>query len=653
MAGRWLDPQALFGLTGLSVITHGTLFSLGANLLVHGGLAALRMRPRLAIDGRAAPAAGQDGGRRALRDLVSRFVGTDRAEAVLGNDDDRPVDPLTARNAERLLVEVVGAASARALMASALSGSALTLAEVARLLDSGGASLQFSRELLAATLEHIDPGVSVIDRDLNLVAWNSRYLDLFDYPPGMVRVGAPVADLIRHNAMRGECGPGEVEAHVERRLVYMRRGSPHSFERVRPNGRVIKTVGGAMPGGGYVMCFTDVTAEAEAREAVEAARLTLERRVEDRTRQLTSANAALAAATAEKTRFLAAASHDLLQPLHAARLLCAAADRQVEDGVRPVIGNIARAIEAADETLRTLLDISKLDSGGITPTLENVPLDPLLADLAANFRPLVTERGLALCVVPTSIIVRTDRVLLRSIVQNFLSNAVRYTKSGGIVVGVRRRGTGMADICVYDSGPGIARSDIARLFREFERGRATTEAGVGLGLAIVERTARLLGLGTIVHSEPGRGSCFGVRIAIHATNGTAPQPAPPPPLTPLATLSSPHHPRLLVVDDDPAILAAMQQWGGGLGLNVTTFSCADAVLADSPPYDAALIDLNIGPGLDGLHLAERLRAAHPTARLALISADRSAEISARAARLAIPVFPKPVDPARIEAWLLA
>ncbi len=192
-------------------------------------------------------------------------------------------------------------------------GSNLKHHEVARLLEDTGQSLRFLKGLLAATLENIDPGVSVVDRELNIVAWNSRYLEMFDYPDDMVRVSAPVAELIRYNAERGECGPGEVEEHVEKRLEHMRRGQPHSFQRVRPDGRIFKTVGGPMPSGGYVMCFTDVTAEAKALFEVEKARATLETRVEERTGELHAANLALADADAEKTRFLAAASHDLLQ----------------------------------------------------------------------------------------------------------------------------------------------------------------------------------------------------------------------------------------------------------------------------------------------------------------------------------------------------
>ena len=212
----------------------------------------------------------------ALTALVVRFVGTDAAAQAFGEEGDpaRTIDRASARTAERLIGSVVGASSARAIMASAISGQGMGLAEVTQMLDASGQSLHFSQGLLAATLENIDIGVSVVDRDLRLVAWNSRYLELFKYPPGMVRIGVPIADLIGFNAQRGDCGPGAVEDHGSRRMEHLRSRSLHSFERHRADGRVIKTVGGPMPDGGYVMSFTDITIEAQARAATETARRT-------------------------------------------------------------------------------------------------------------------------------------------------------------------------------------------------------------------------------------------------------------------------------------------------------------------------------------------------------------------------------------------
>lgn len=643
--GTPLDPLALMGVTGLSPITHGALWSIGANLLAFLIVSARRVRPPLPHGFRRDPHIAEARTIGDLMDMAARFAGTEEVKAAFGPDRDRaaPIGRTDARLAERLIAGVIGGPSARAIMASALSGARLGVADVARMLDQSGQSLQFSKGLLAATLENIDPGVSVIDHNQRLIAWNSRYLDLFGYPPELIYVGAPVAELIRYNAERGECGPGEVEAHVEKRLDHMRRGTVHSFERVRPDGRVLKTVGGPMPGGGYVMCFTDITAEAEARGALERARSELESRVEQRTRELRAANDQLSRADAEKTRFLAAASRDLLQPIHAARLFIAGLDRQLTDDQRPLLKRVSGSIEAAEALLRSLLDISKLDAGGIQPRPMVFAVRPLLVELAEIFTPQAAEKGLTIHVGPGDALIETDRSLLQSIVQNFLSNAVRYTVRGGVAMGVRLRGDAVR-IEVYDSGPGIDEADRERIFREFERLGTGGEAGIGLGLAIVERTARLLGAGIDLRSRPGHGSRFAVELpaaAARTAETAGPEGISPPP--------GGRH--VLVVDDDAGIreATALLLWQNGF----------EPLVADGPGTarawavraDSALVDFHLGEGMDGLALIAELKALNPALRCALVTADRSEETIERCRRRDIAFFPKPADPARLIAWL--
>ncbi len=649
LAGTLIDPHALLGVDGLSPISHGALWSLGANLTAFSIATARRVRaaalPSLLRDTYNRPETVTDVG--ALKDHVARFVGPEAAaDAFARFDQGARIERNHIRAAERMIASVVGLPSARAFIGSALHGSNLTHQEVARILDDTGQSLRFSKGLLAATLENIDPGVSVVDRELNIVAWNSRYIDMFRYPDGMVRVGAPVAELIRYNAERGECGPGEVESHVERRLSHMRRGLPHSFERVRPDGRIIKTVGGPMPSGGYVMCFTDVTAEAQALAALEKARAELEGRVGERTRALSAANEALAKADAEKTRFLAAASHDLLQPLHAARLFSAALARDLSDAQRPILDRLDRSIGSAESLLRALLDISRLDAGGVTAERRPVQLRPLLAELVETMAPLARERDLDLRMGPGDAMVETDPGLLRSIVQNFLSNAIRYTAHGGILVGVRRRGSS-ARIDVIDTGPGIPDDKRDAIFREFERLPSATEGGVGLGLAIVDRTARVLGATVSLASRVGRGSRFSVTLPLAAAvRPSLPSPAAAPtPQNPAARLT------ILTVDDDAANRDALRSYLESLGHEVLTAAGPEQALALVADYAVALVDFDLGDMLDGLALIERLRAAHPQARHVLVTAAAPGVWSARARLLGVPVLRKPVAIDALQALL--
>jgi len=629
--------RGLTDATGLSAPVAGAAWSLAANLFVHALVAARgARRPRLTIACADRAGAGQLKTLGELVEFVARFVGPDKAADALAGDAGASVGRAQARSAERLVASVVGAPSARSLMASALSGASLNATDVARMLDESGQSLQFSQGLLAATLENIDPAVSVVDRDLALVAWNTRYLEMFGFPPGMIRVGAPVADAIAFNALRGECGPGEVDSHVERRLANIRRGRRHSFERTHADGRVLKTVGGPMPGGGYVMCFSDVTAEAQARRVLESARADLEARVALRTAELTAVNADLARATADKTRFLAAASHDLIQPLHAARLFTAALDREL--GGHPLAGKVDQSIVAAERLLRALLDISRLDAGGIEPVVRPLALRPLLRELIDGFAPQAAAKGLTLRLAPGDAVVASDPAMVRSIVQNLMSNAVRYTMRGGVVVGLRRRAAHIV-IEVWDSGPGIPPADRQRIFGEFERLENSDDVGVGLGLAIVERTARLLDVPLTLTSVVGRGSRFAVALP-RTTAVPAPIGVPTPPgIARPATI--------LVVDDDRRVGDAMAAMLAARGHRAIPVRDASAALAVAAPYDAALVDFHLGGTLDGLSLI----AALPAVPAALVTADPDPALAQRVAARGLALLAKPLDPSAFDAWL--
>jgi len=645
LSGGSLDPLQLFGIGRATPLVHGVLWSLGGNLAAYGLFAARGMeRPVLPRFQRARHRIAD------LNDLVeltASFVGEERARAEFPQArKGMPLDRAAARHAQELIARVVGISSARSLIASALAGGTMRLPDVTRLLDEGGQSLRFSRQLLAATFENMDAGISVVDSELNLVAWNSRYAELFDYPPGMLRVGAPIAELIRHNALRGDFGPGDPEVHVEKRLNHLARGTEHSFERRRPDGRVLKTVGGPMPGGGYVMSFTDITEDAQVREELRRTLEGLEQRVAERTRELSEANRRLADADRDKTRFLAAASHDLLQPLHAARLFTAALNRDVAQPLHPLVERVESAIGAAEDLLRALLDISKLDAGGVEARPEPLPLAPFLTALAESFRPMAESKGLRLRIGPLPGRVYTDPGLLRSVIQNFLSNALRYSETGGVLLGVRRRGDRLR-IDVVDTGVGIEPDQVETVFGEFTRlGRVEVE-GLGLGLALSERIARLLGGTITVHSTPGCGSRFSLSLpAMPEGEDDARPPAEPATQPRQATRLD-----VLVVDNDPRIVEASLALLERLGHHAIGAADIAGALPHSRRVDAVLADYRLDNGENGIELIAAMRAEAPGLAAILITADSGGEVREKAAALGLEVLTKPASPDAIEAFL--
>ncbi|HET8880891.1 MAG TPA: NahK/ErcS family hybrid sensor histidine kinase/response regulator [Solimonas sp.] len=505
----------------------------------------------------------------------------------------------------------------------------------------------------SASLEHLPQGVSVVDAELRLVAWNRRYVEIFRYPSELMQTGRPIADLFRFNAQRGLLGDGDEDQAIRRRLEHLRAGTPYLHERERPDGTVLEIRGNPLPGGGFVTSYADITQYKNAARDLRTLAVTLERRIEQRTEDLQQAKGEAERANLYKTRFVAAAVHDLLQPLNAARMFVSALRHRAPAGeAQTLIDNVDEALSAQDALLAGLLDISRLESGTLEVRRRDLRLDALLDTLAREFGVLARSRGLRLDYVPTRAIVHTDEDLLRRIVQNFLSNAIRYTPRGRIVLGCRRA-VDAVRIEVWDTGVGIPDAQRALIFEEFRRldtGRNAQERGAGLGLAIVERVARLLDHRIALRSWPGRGSVFSVTVPRGDPARVAV--AMPPPVagddSPLRGL------RLWCLDDDArvreATRALLETWGGSVELHAD----ADGAIAAATPGnvpDLLLLDYRLGAvdGPDCLPaLFARWRRAVP---VIVISAERDAALLARARDAGWGFLAKPIRPAALRALI--
>ncbi len=820
----WLTPEAMLGLGGLDSLTHGVLLSLGGNvlgLIVGSLLGRERSVDRVQAGAFVGPAhwAGyremrpRPGGTtvREMRELVERFVGPTRCRQAFtefargqGRDPDpgETAQPALVRHAERILAAVIGASSARTVVASTLTGRGMRADQVLEVLDQASQEMQFREELLRKGMDNLSEGISVVDGKMRLVAWNRRYLELFEYPDDLIVVGRPIEEIIRFNARRGLCGPGSVEEHVTKRMAYLRRGSTYSVERYGPGGTILEIRGNPMPGGGFVTSFTDVTerkrtlealreseesiriytdnmpaliafvdadlrlrfcnrAYAEAlgqkredimgrevsqifaqeeylrrspylqaaldghrqdfeielpdstggvryalgtyipqtdanggvqgffalfqditdrREAeinLQEAYAELEQRVTERTRELTELNEELSReisirgeveqallqakseaenANLSKTRFLAAASHDLLQPLNAARLFTSAlhhsGDQPPQDWSR-MVDRVDSSLQSAETLLTTLLDISRLDAGALQPSITRFRVSDLLERLHTEFGPLARNRGLEFRRVGCSLTIESDQKLLRRILQNFVSNAMRYTRDGRVTLGCRRL-DGRVRIEIWDTGPGIPETKYQAIFEEFHRLDSDEggEKGLGLGLAIAERMARVLDHPLGLRSWPGRGSVFSVTVPVCDAVASGSDPAYP--------ASGRGDPRLtgmqvLCIDNEAHILEGMEalvsRWGCRVH-GVRDEAGARRYMAEHGPPAAILADYHLDRGANGATVLDALKAEWGRSIAGvIITADHTEKLRETIVKRGYQFLQKPVKPAALRAVL--
>lgn len=637
---RWLAPDALFGLTGWSPLGR----AVGASLFVGTAVTLLAMAWRRDTPDRARRNLDAD----ALRDAGRRFLPYEKVQRLLADAPRHgPVPGAIEASVERELSAVLGAASARLLLDAARREEG-ELATVAAIVSEASQDLRFNQQVLQAALQNMSQGISVIDREQRLVAWNRPYAQLFGFPDELLQVGRPIMDLTRW-ALHAMPERGGDERAVDRRLAFMRAGTPHLTERVFPDGRIVEIRGNPMPGGGFVATFTDVTEFRRNEQALKRSNETLEQRVDERTALLESAKREAERANDAKSRFLTAIGHDLLQPLHAAHLFTDTLAQQVDaPAQQQAVVQIRGALDSTTQLLTGLFDMSRLEAGGLVPQPRAMPLAEVLDPLASEFRALAAARGLAFHYVPTRAWADSDPQLLRRVLQNFLANAVRYTAHGGVLLGVRREG-GRLRIEVHDTGPGIAEGEQRRIFEEFRRGEDSSGQGLGLGLAIADRIAGLLDAPLRLSSALGHGTVFSVAVA------AAPTPAHAMPAARLdaGTTEPAAAIRVLVVDNDPAALAGLAALLRGWGYDVAEATGEAGAVAAMQAAPAALwlFDYNLDDGDTGTALQTRLGERFGARPTLILSADDGFATRREVLEQGLTLLHKPVRPLALKSIL--
>jgi Na+/proline symporter/signal transduction histidine kinase len=676
-----LRPQALFG-ADLPPLLHGVLWSLSLNLLAYVVLSLARqpssierLQADIFVPHALAPTTPtfrrwrttvtvQD-----IQSTVAQYLGPERARQAfeafavthhVALEPSAPADFELLQHAEHLIASSIGAASSRLVMSLLLRKRTVSAKAALKLLDDSHAALHFNREILQTALNHVRQGIAVFDADLQLICSNRQFGEILGLPPHFVQLGIPLREILEFMGAISASGSGDAESLTERRLAaYTSEGEPY-LERLTDRHMVIEVRTNRMPGGGLVITFSDVTPTFEAAEALERANATLEKRVRDRTEELTRLNSELALAKSRaedanisKTRFLAAASHDILQPLNAARLyVTSLVERQNGGEDSRLVENIDDSLEAIEEILGALLDISRLDAGAMTTSITSFKMSDLMRSLEIEFAPIARAKGLKLTFVPCSLPVQSDRLLLRRLLQNLISNAIKYTPRGRVLVGCRRHGHSL-QIGVYDTGVGIPvlkRGEIFKEFHRLEQG-ARIARGLGLGLSIVERLARVLNHGIALDSNVSGGSVFSVMVpTAKAVNYTAAVTT----ATPLS--KTPMSGALIVcLENDAAILDGMRTlltaWDAAVIAVADPEAAIEAIEAAGGRVTGLLVDYHLDRGNGVAAIRDIRRRFGENIPAILITADRSPHVRAAAREENIAVLNKPVKPASLRALL--
>ncbi len=616
--------------------------------------------------------------------LVTRFVGKEKASAIFQNfyqkfDQEKmnrqAYNEALINHTENSLASVMGSASARLVISFAIDGRDIAIDEVAQLVeDASSQRVEFSHSVLQSAIENTSEGISVIDSDLKMVAWNQKYLSIFKYPKDLVFIGCHIRDLIRFNLLHRPEFKNSINAQVEKRLKYMRAGSRHSSERTLPDGRIIKIEGNPIPAGGFVMIFTDITMFRQAENLLKEKNLDLESRVIERTKKLelaketlekTNTELAIARSKAEqahfkKSQYLKACSHDLIQPLSAAKLFSSTLAMSKKLGKKELeqIEYIDNSLSTANNLLLDLNEIARIESGNIKVERTNIALADVFSSLAKEFAPLADNNQIDFRCFETKYWLNTDKKLLRRILQNLLSNAFRYASPGAILLGCRRQNNSVI-VQVLDNGPGIPltmQNTVFEQFTQLTHQHKSQSTGLGLGLNISQGLADILGSKISLLSQPNQGCNFSIelpfatpKVIANASNIGAVK------AQNVITLEGIY---VLVIDNEPNVLKGMKNLLSSWGCKVLIAENATLAINLFNRYqdqiNIVLADYQLDNNEDGLTLLAELEKIkrYPIPGI-LITATTDETVQEQAKKSGYGYIKKMVKPIALRALMSA
>ena len=666
----WLRPQDLFGL-GMGPLANGVIWSLLVNALsiLIGSLTRKadqqeRMQASLFVHYQSQEVSRRELDRSdikisQLKDALSRYIGAERTERSFDAywekvgrlpEHTGNVDNELLRFSEQLLASSIGASSSRLVHTLLLKRYNRKDRPDIKLLNDASRALQFNRDVLQTAIDQLDHGISVFDNNFALASWNRKFRTVLSLPEEVGQAGISLRDIAKRIVSSNKIEEFDEDGHLlADRLI--RVGDTWQLNLPVTN-EVLEISTSAMPEGGIVIVWNNITDRVRSANALREANETLEKRVDERTYELEVAKQAADQANVSKTRFLAAAGHDILQPLNAAKLYASTlGEKNLDSNEANLASKLNRSLGSVEEILGSILVISKLDSPGYKTDIVNFPLREVTEQLELEFQPLAEQCGLKLRFVHSSKWVRSDKSLLRRLLQNFVSNALKFTKTGKVLIGTRASGSQLS-VQVLDTGIGIDTENRPLIFNEFTRlsDAETTAPGLGLGLSIVERIADLLGHQIAMESQKGKGSKFSVKL--QSVTGLREY-------TPTKRSSRNIHSKklfgtkILCIDNDKAILDGMVELLGQWGCEVQTATSrreAKACLKKSKTLPhLVLTDFHLDDET-GVELFAHLRKKFgQQLKGALVTADRSEEVKKQAAENDMPVINKPVAPAALRA----